>query len=87
MIKGKTPTGFEFELDDDALDDYDLLETLQKADEGDGSAAIKVVEMLLGEKQKEKLKDHVRSEKGKVSANALFKEIGEIFRACKEGKN
>lgn len=87
MIKGKTPSGFEFELEDDVLDDYDLLECLQKADEGDTGCMIKVVDVLLGKEQKGRLKDHVRSDNGRVSAKALFAEVGEIFQACKEGKN
>ncbi len=87
MIKGKTSSGFEFELEDEVLDDYDLLESLQKADEGDAGSMLRVVDILLGEEQKRKLKDHVRSDKGRVSAKALFAVVEEIFQACKEGKN
>lgn len=87
MIKGKTSSGFAFELDDDVLDDYDLLEDLQKVDEGDNSRIIKVVDTLLGEKQKERLKDHVRSEKGRVSAKRLLEEVSEIFQSSNAGKN
>ena len=34
-MKGKTSSGFEYELDEAALDDYELLETLQDIDDGD----------------------------------------------------
>lgn len=87
MIEGKTSSGFAFELDDDVLDDYELLEDLQKVDEGDNSRIIKVVDTLLGEEQKERLKDHVRSEKGRVSAKRLLEEVSEIFQASNAGKN
>lgn len=87
MLKGKTSSGFEFELEDEVLDDFDLLESLQRADEGDTGSMLRVVDILLGEEQKGKLKDHVRSDKGRVSAKALFAVVGEIFQACKEGKN
>ncbi len=87
MIKGKTSSGFEFELDDDVLDDYELLENLQKVDEGEESRMVKVVDILLGEKQKERLKDHVRTEKGRVSAKRLLEEVSEIFQSSNAGKN
>ena len=87
MIKGKTSSGFEFELDDDVLDDYELLENLQKVDEGEESRMIKVVDILLGEKQKERLKDHVRTEKGRVPAKRLLEEVSEIFQSSNAGKN
>lgn len=87
MVKGKTATGFEFELEDDILDDYELLETLCKIDEGDTQLTINMVNRLLGNEQKERLKDHVRAENGRVSAKKLLKEVMEIFNATKEGKN
>ena len=87
MIKGKTSTGFEFELEDEVLDDYELLENLQKTDDGDTRCIIKVVDSLLGEEQKKRLKDHVRSEKGRVSAKRLVDEVTEIFKSCNTGKN
>ena len=86
MIKGKTTSGFEFELDEDVLDDYELLETVLKAEKGDGNM-IKAVDMLLGEAQKEALKNHVRNEKGRVSATRIMEELAEIFQSCSAGKN
>ena len=35
MFTGKTSSGFEFSLQDEVLDDYELLETLQDIDDGD----------------------------------------------------
>ena len=35
MFTGKTRSGFEFSLQDEVLDDYELLETLQDIDDGD----------------------------------------------------
>ena len=87
MLTGKTSTGFEFVLEEDVLDDYELLENLQKADDGDGGCLIKAVDELLGDEQKNKLKDHVRTEKGRVSAKRLLEEVSEIFQCCNAGKN
>lgn len=87
MLRGKTESGFDFEIDEEILDDYDFLELLCKIDEGETSLTIKMVDMLLGEEQKEKLKNHVRNTSGRVSAKRLLAEVMEIFNATKEGKN
>lgn len=34
MIKGKTSTGFAFELNDDVLDDWELVDALRSVDKG-----------------------------------------------------
>jgi hypothetical protein len=46
-----------------------------------------MVDMLLGEEQKQRLKAHVRAKSGRVSASRLLAEVMEIFNATKEGKN
>lgn len=87
MLTGKTKSGFEFEIDEEILDDYDFLELLCKIDEGEITLVIKMVDHLLGAEQKEKLKEHVRTETGRVSAKRLLEEMMEIFNETKEGKN
>ena len=48
---------------------------------------ISVLNRLLGTEQKERLKEHLRMENGRVPASKMMNEIGEIFRNVKEGKN
>lgn len=79
MKHGKTSSGFEFELDDEVLDDYELLEMLTELDEGRYDRVTITVEKLLGKEQKEKLKEHIRKD-GKVSASEFMNEIAEIFQ-------
>lgn len=87
MLRGKTESGFAYEIDEEVMDDYDFLEILCKIDDGDTALTVKMVDMLLGEKQKEELKNHLRTENGRVSAKKMLAEVMEIFRATKEGKN
>jgi len=87
MFTGKTSTGFEFSLQDEVLDDYELLETLQDIDGGDYGKTTKMVTMLLGQAQKDALKDHVRSENGRVSAQKMIAEVMEIFESKNKSKN
>lgn len=87
MISGKTSTGFEFHLSEDALDDYELLEVISAVDKGDYSRITEMVEMLLGSEQKELLKENIRKENGRVSAKKMLDEVTEIFNASNELKN
>ena len=86
-MKGKTTSGFEYELDESALDDYELLEDLCELDEGNISKTISVLNRILGKEQKDRLKEHLRTENGRVPASKMMFEIGEIFNSVKEGKN
>lgn len=87
MIKGITTTGFEFELEDEVLDDYELLETLSEVDQGNYGLVPKMVSLLLGEEQKEALKNHIRANSKRVSAKKLLDEVTEIFQASNSLKN
>jgi len=86
MIKNTTTTGFKFEIDERALDNYELLELLNDVDENPLLVTL-VTKMLIGAEATAKLKDHVRDEDGFVSTEAMSKEIGDIFKASKETKN
>ena len=86
-MKGKTSSGFEYELDEEALDDYELLEDLCGLDEGDIAKAIGVLDRLLGVEQKNRLKEHLRTESGRVPTSKMMIEIGEIFNSAQAGKN
>ena len=87
MVKGTTKSGFSYEIDEGILDDYEFLEILFKIDEGEVASSIKMVDMLLGKKQKERLKEHVRNEEGRVLASKMIVEAFEIFESIKKGKN
>lgn len=79
MLKGKTSSGFKFEIAEGALDNYELVEALADIDT-DPLSVTKVVTLLLGKAQKEKLKEHVRNDEGVVTTTALMKEIEEVFK-------
>lgn len=86
-MKGKTTTGFEFELDEEKLNDYELLEELSKIDKGNAGGITDVIQNVLGEEQKNRLKDHVRNENGKVTIDRMTEEFVEILRGDQSGKN
>lgn len=88
-IKGTTSSGFQYELTEESLDNYELLEILSEIDNGDQSKLPIMIEMFLGTEQKEALKEHIRSKSnnGKVSSTRIFEEVSEIFEQTKEVKN
>ena len=86
-MKGTTKSGFEFEIDDDLFDDYEILEGLCSIDRGETSTFPILVKDILGDDQLARLKNHVRTEKGKVPATALMNEFEEILSASNKGKN
>lgn len=87
MFKGTTKSGFQFEIQEEVFDDYELLETLVDADNGDNMAIFKAIDMILDGAQKNKLKEHVRNENGRVPASAMVQELIEIMEASNYGKN
>ena len=78
MISGKTRTGFEYVIEDDVFDDYEILELMAKVKKNDPLAIFELIERLLGEEQKDQLKDHVRVN-GRVPMSAINDEIVDIF--------
>ena len=86
-MKGITSSGFEYNLDETALDDYELLEDLCQLDNGNTARTISALNRLLGTEQKDQLKEHLREENGRVPASKMMVEMAEIFNSVKAGKN
>lgn len=80
MMSGKTPSGFEYEIDENALNNYELMEKINELDENP-LVLTKVVTMILGKEQTEKLKDHIRLENGTVPIEKMSDEIMQIFNS------
>lgn len=89
MLKGKTQSGFAFEIDPENVNDMEFLERLGTASD-DISKMPAVMREILGERQKAAMYDHLRNEKGKVpidKAMELFQEILTIANEATETKN
>lgn len=86
MIKGKTKTGFQFKIEDAVLNDYELLELFAEVDENP-LLVPKLVRMILGEEQKNKLIEHVRDENGKAAVDKIAMELENILTSGAETKN
>ena len=79
MIKGKTSSGFEFEISEDVANDYELVENLGELEDNPLILG-KIVNQILGKEQTARRTDHVRKEKGIVPTDRMTQEIIEIFQ-------
>lgn len=86
MIKGKTSSGFEYQIPKENLNNYELVEVIGEVEENPLLIS-KTVNLLLGKEQTEKLKEHLRTENGIVPTDKISEEIMEIFENQKETKN
>lgn len=84
MISGKTTSGFEFEIDDDVMDDMELLEGLTALDKGDMGPLSDVLIALFGKEQKKRLYDFLRGDRGRVKASLVMEAVAEVFSAISE---
>ncbi len=82
-----TKSGFSCTIEPEVFDDWELLEAFQAVDEGDTRQILKIVPALLGEKQTEALKNHIKKEHGRVKISEMISSIHEIMEEAKGGKN
>lgn len=86
MIKGKTKSGFNYEIDEEALNDYRLLKEIARVEEEPLRFPF-LLERLLTSEQEEKLLNHLEDEKGIVDPDKVMDEIKDIFSNTKPLKN
>ena len=86
MRKGKTDSGFEYEVSKNVANDYELLEALGEL-ETNPLLLSTIVNKVLGKEQTNKLKDHIRTDEGIVPTDVMMQEVMAIFNGEKEIKN
>lgn len=84
MVKGKTKSGFAYSIDEAVTNDMLFIESLAKADKGDLMALSSILVTLLGEKQKEKLYEHVKDKDGHVPIDKTVAEVTDILSGAGE---
>ena len=85
-MKVKTTTGFECEINTEAMNDMEVLELVVRIDEGDALAYSPFLTKLLGKENKARLYDHVREADGRVPIEKVAAEVGEILDQAGEKK-
>ena len=75
-IEGKTSSGFEYRIEREKLDDWEILEKLSELD--GVSSSIYTMKAFLGEEQYNALKEHCRID-GRVSSSRIEEEMLQIL--------
>lgn len=78
MIKGKTKSGFKYQIDEVKLDDMELFDLFAEVDTNP-LLFPKILSEVLGEEQKKALYDHCRADDGRVPVDTVSAETREIF--------
>lgn len=87
-MKLTTESGFTCDLDIDALNDWELHEILMDGGElVDSRFTRAVMEKCMSKDDAKALKEHVRTESGRIPADAMVKEVMELLQQSKKEKN
>ena len=86
MITGKIKNGFEFEIDEELMDDYAYREVLCEVDNGN-AGKIPMVAEKLWEKAEKSVNGTYQRRKQKGVGRKMGEAIGEILTSCGKGKN
>ena len=77
----KTKSGFEYEIDPEVLDDWELIEDMQEMIESDDPMkSVHVFKKVLGDNQYNDLKEYLRNRDGRVKTSAMIQEFNSIFQ-------
>lgn len=86
-MKAKLSDGFEVEIIETSLDDWEFLELLDEIDQGNTGAVVRVARILLGTDGVKALKDHFREKEGRVSVEKMVTALTELMESVSQLKN
>lgn len=91
LLNVKTKSGFECEIDERVTRDYHLTELLVDLNSNDQfksmGASVEIGTFILGKRQLNKLKNHVKDKDGFIDNDVFANEIGEILALASEQSN
>lgn len=84
LIHVKTESGFECDINTNALNDMRMLDDLVELDKGNATVYPRVVSKLIAPDDKERLYKHIETKDGIVPIDKFGVELTEIFKAVSE---
>lgn len=88
MKKGTLKNGFNYEVDENCLDNMELVDAMAEAEAGNPLRFSQATLLLLGKDQKKALYDHLRKDDGRVPIQDVSDAFEEILQDLGEqGKN
>ena len=92
MAKITTSSGFEYEIDPEAMDDMEVFEDMMAMENPDNNDAVKIAATnrvfrhILGSSQQKELNKFLKAREGKVKISTYQREIKEVFQGLGELK-
>lgn len=86
-MKAHLKDGFEVDIRDEVIGDWEFLEILSDIDEGETGLIVRAARMMLGKEGVSSLKEHIRDGNGRVDAEAMVNAIQELMNSTNESKN
>lgn len=80
----KIANGFDAQVDETALHDWDFVEAVCEMDQGNSTKLPQLFNAMLGEKQKRALVAHIRKTTGTCTVEQMSEALVEIFNGLKE---
>lgn len=87
MIKGKTKSGFEFEVDEETVNDMRVIDAMVEVENKNLGGVSKLISLILSPEQKAAFYKHIALENGRVPLDRATEEIFEILQYDGETKN
>lgn len=81
MVKGVTQSGFEFELNADALNTWEAVDMLSRIEDGEMLVFPRFVRLALGNEQAKALAEHLKK-CGKPTLEDMQHEIEDMFNTA-----
>ncbi len=77
----KTKSGFDYEIDPEVLDDWELIEEMtEMVETNDPTHSVRIFKRVLGDDQYGKLKTFLKERDGRVKTTAMIEEFNSILQ-------
>lgn len=83
----ETTTGFNVELEEGRMDDWQVVKCLRKIDSGEIQYVVDLLPLLLGEEGTKALENHLQKVEGTIKFSSMVREVSEILQAQNKTKN
>ena len=88
MIKGKTKSGFSYEIDAEALESMEFIDAMGKIDDDNISGLSNLIDLVMNRKQKKAFYDHIKGDRKYTPMKEAMDEFFEILKEIgKQEKN
>lgn len=83
MVEGVTKSGFDYHINDEVLNSFDMLRILRKVASGHAEYLVDAEELMFTGSEAERFREHVVRIHGSYAASAVIAELIEIIQSRK----